>query len=107
MKYAIFKSSAVPLTFRVFMNFPQWLGMKVYELIVEDFNVKAKLLAECKAQHENQQVSKLYAEVTSIGYSQWKRFDDKGAALECLKCQTKECIQCKYYNVFVEIIKYE
>jgi len=108
MKYAIYKSiSTVPLTFRVFINFPQWVGMKAYEIIVEDFNVRIEFLAVCNAQCENEKISGLYAEVSSFANIQWVKFDDKGVALECMNCETKNCVQCKHYNVFVEIIKYE
>lgn len=104
MEYVIYKSiSAVPLTFRVFLNFPRWAGMKVYEIIVEDFNVKIKLLAECKAQLENKKTSELYAEASSFANIQWEKFEDKGTVIRCINCKMKLCNQCKHYNVFTGI----
>jgi len=75
VEYAVCKSvSAVPLTYRVFLNYSNWVGMEVYEIIAQDFSIQIKLLVNCKNQWDKIAVSKLHSEVVWMSKKpKWKK----------------------------------
>lgn len=101
MEYVVYKSvSAIPLTYRVFLNYSSWVGMEVYEIIAQDFSIQIKLLATCKNQWDNIAVSKLHSQVVWMSKKpNWKKFEDKGVIEKCLNCTTNDCFNCKNYNI--------
>ena len=81
-------------TYRVFLNFPTWVGMKVIEVTVNNSKVKINVLAECIYQGNNEDVSKLYNEIVLRNRVEWAKIDSIECFIKCFKCHDKHCTAC-------------
>ena len=89
--------------YRVFVNVPTWVGMKVFEFTVHNSIVKWNLLAECIYQGNNQEVAKLYNEVVLTRFQEWVCLPNCENFLRCLGCSERNCHTCDN-STFLESI---
>ena len=89
--------------FRVFLNFPKWVGMKVYEIEMKNGKIKCTLIDECTYQSENKNVCELYSEVTLYDKDLWKEIKHTDIFERCIYCKNKSCLDCihalEYYSI--------
>lgn len=83
--------------YRVFLNLPIWVGMKVFEITKDGVSVKWDLIAECIYQGNNHEVAKLYSEVSLIQVSDWIKLDSAESLIKCIECAEKHCATCEYF----------
>jgi hypothetical protein len=92
--------------YRVFLNFPRWVGMKVYELEIQSGKIKCTFLKECTYQGESKNVSDLYSEVTLFRMDIWREVGQIEIFEKCINCEDKACLDCKnlleYYSISIK-----
>ena len=81
-------------TYRVFLNFPTWVGMKVYEVSNKGNKIKCHFLSECTYQGESSKVSDLYSEIVLYKKDEWLEIKIVDSFEKCINCFNKNCIDC-------------
>jgi hypothetical protein len=84
--------------YRVFLNFPKWVGMKVYEVEIQSGKIKCTFLKECTYQGESKNVSDLYSEVILYKKDIWREVEQVDIFEKCINCEDKACLH--YENMF-------
>ena len=82
-------------TYRVILNFPTWVGMKVYEITNNGNKITCHFVGECTYQGENSKVSELYSEVTLHKRNIWREIEQVNIFEKCINCSNKKCINCE------------
>ena len=80
--------------YRVFLNLPTWVGMKVYEISKYDSAIRINFLAECLYQGNNQEVARLYDEIVLHNSNEWIEVDFTEILIGCINCTVRDCILC-------------
>lgn len=92
--------------YRVFLNFPKWVGMKVYELEIQSSKIKCTFLKECTYQGESKNVSDLYSEVILFKKDIWREIGQVEIYEKCINCENKACLDCTnlldYYSISIK-----
>jgi hypothetical protein len=90
--------------YRVFLNFPRWVGMKVYEITTDCNRVNCYFINECTYQGESKNVSDLYSKVIFFEKDIWKEIQQVDIFEKCIICSDKVCLNCPTLLEFYSIL---
>lgn len=93
-------------TYRVFLNLPNWIDLKIYSVKVINFEVKKELLAEGLSLDDRPKLNFLINEVTTFQKEEWEPCENYQEILDCLECSELECGNCNQLSSFYHLYKF-